>query len=122
MAAGQVGDAMIGNQGFALTLENAPKNYTQAILALGIGGCGPGIGLGFCAPVRIALAPQAPLLAFFGPAGPSSSNCGAGMTLPTPIPMDSSLCKLQLSVQWLVQCSGNPIGHGVSDCLTLNFK
>ena len=44
------------------------------------------------------------------------------MVLPAPVPLSISLCKLRVSVQWLVECKGTPNGYGLTNCYSFRFS
>ena len=121
IAVGTVGQAVLGNSEFSVTLRGAPANTNSAVLALGIGACrDKGLALGFCEAVRVALAPVPPILVFFGkPPVTPRPPCGAALSVPLPLPVEAGLCKLSLSAQWLVLCPGLVRGNGVTSCLTI---
>jgi len=122
MAAGTRGDPILGNSAFGITLTGAPSNYTASALAIGLGTCSStGLELGFCETVRVSTKPS-PILLFFGPAKPATGTCGATALLPAPVPLDIALCKLEVSIQWLVECKGSPVGHAMTNCHSFRFS
>jgi hypothetical protein len=115
MLAGLIGEPHLGNPNFGIALQNAPNKSSTAVLAVGLGACGtPGVDLGFCGNIRIALPP---VISFF-PLTPMALNgCNRNVVLPWPVPVNQNLCGLKVSFQWLVVCQGNPTGHGVTNCV-----
>ena len=117
MRAGTIGDAILGNPDFALSVTNAPGNWTTLALGIGVGSCSTkGIPLGFCGTIKLPLAATA-LFLFQNP-GPVAAGCAGGRVVKTgTIPSQPSLCGLKLSTQWVVECrSSSGVGAGVTNC------
>lgn len=111
-----IGDPVIGNPTFALTLQNAPAN-SVAILVLSFGNycAGPGLPLFFCSPLLTPL----PVATFGGfPTGPGV-GCSGGVVFPLGIPANPALCGMPMSSQWVGICPGNPlIDNFTTNCLS----
>jgi hypothetical protein len=120
MAAGSIGDPVLGNGDFAFTLNRAPGNFTTAVLAVGFGPChATGLRLGFCDNIRVALGPFRPLVLAFGNRRPGTA-CRGEMRVPVAMPVRRSLCGLNLSVQWIVVCPKG--GSGVTPCVSMKVQ
>ncbi|MEE2887164.1 MAG: hypothetical protein VX951_07005 [Planctomycetota bacterium] len=120
MRSGSIGDAVLGNPAFQLTLDNAPTNFRMALLGIGFGPCGAtGFDLGLCGVVRIAIAPFRPLILPI-PGSGTGGGCNGAVRLPLPVPVDEALLNVQLSTQWVLLCPNN--GNGTSNCLQLRIS
>ena len=111
---------MLGNGEFGFVLRNAPTNYASAAFAVGFTPCrGPGIDLGFCSRVTVALGPFRPLLFFFnGPA--RGAGCTGSVLVPLQIPVSRALCGFDMSVQWVLGCPSG--GNAVTQCLSMKLQ
>jgi hypothetical protein len=93
-----------------------------AAIAIGLGPCtSPGLPLGFCTNVLVALNTPGPLVFFFGPPPAPPPSCNATRKLLLPIPVSKNLCNFQISFQWVVGCKGTPAGNGMTNCQTLRI-
>ncbi|MHC4899097.1 MAG: hypothetical protein ACYTGW_18545 [Planctomycetota bacterium] len=125
MQATLVGDANLGNPAFGLGLRNAPSNSDAAAFALNIGACtSPGANFGYCATVRVPLAPPPLILLFFG-LPPAPGACNRNLTVPAPVPLSAAICGQSFSFQWVVRCPPSPAGpgnFGITNCLTASVS
>jgi len=125
MRATLVGDANLGNPAFGLGLRNAPSNSDAAAFALNVGTCtSPGANFGYCATVRVPLAPAPLILLFFGLPG-ASGTCNRNLTVPAPLPLDTAICGQPFSFQWVVRCPPTLVSlgnFGITNCLTARIS
>ena len=107
MRATLVGDANLGNPAFGMGLRNAPSNSDAAAFALNLGACtSPGANFGYCATVRVPLAPVPLILLFFGLPG-ATGSCNRNLTVPAALPLRHG----DLRAVLLVPVGGAVPGH-----------
>jgi hypothetical protein len=114
MTFGALGDPVVGNTSFALSLTNAPAS--GILLAyLGVGGCTAGVPV-ICGLFHPSLAPI-----YLGNAPLSGTPaCNGSATFPLPIPNAYFLIGLDLCVQGLVVCTPG-FGFGLTNALGLRI-
>lgn len=119
MAHTAIGDAALGNPGFALELSAAPAN-AQTWLIVGAGACdanGPLIPP-ICGPILVPYRPILPIVVGPIPTG-GTVGCTGSALVRVPIPLDRTLCGAVLSSQYLGLCTAGPaFGTFVSNCLS----
>lgn len=110
------GAPILGNPDFALGIEAAEAG-SRALLVLGAGTCGTGIGLPFlCGPLHPNLQP-APYVSPPLPVLGSGSGCLGTAHLGIPLPLQPSLCGATLCAQWAIACPAAFFELGLSDAL-----
>lgn len=113
------GDPSIGNGDFGFQLLDAPVG-ARAFLGIGIGPCAaPGVRIpGFCGPLTLPLAPDAPI--FIGPRPTLSATgqqCSGSARWGISIPNSVALCGDVFSAQAIVLCpSALAFGTAMTKC------
>ncbi|MEE9126550.1 MAG: hypothetical protein V3U11_05375, partial [Planctomycetota bacterium] len=123
MRAVLVGDAVLGNPAFGFGLRNAPANTIAVVIAVNEGACtSPGLPIiGFCEPIRVPFAPLPPFILLL-PVPGSIGTCNFNLTLPVPVPLDTTFCGFTFSFQWVVGCQGIPNNVGVTNCVSFRLS
>jgi hypothetical protein len=111
-----VGDPSLGNSQFGLRLDNGPTGGLAFVLLDG-GACGAGAAF-LCGLYYPAALPPALILGptVLGGAG----ACGGNATQPLPIPMDPTLCGVNLCTQAITLCMP-ALGLGLTNAIDLRI-
>ena len=123
MVAGTSGGApTLGNNGFALELNNAPANTQFAILGISQGACvlpGETFLIPFCETIKVAQP-----MDFLGvmPFTAGISTCTTNISVPAQVPPDIIFVGWNLSMQWVISCdSASIVGRSVSNCVNFTI-
>ena len=115
MSLGLVGAPVMGNQDFAIAVENAPRGSTGSFY-LSAGACTSGVSVpGICAPIFPVISGPMPLLVGSFALG-GSTSCGGVISVNAGVPMDPALCGFTLCTQWFVVCPGSS-GAGLTNAV-----